>query len=120
MKVDSLATLGLHQPHMVCELCAGAQQPVPATYHPNNHNHPNFSWNNNQNAMQQPYQQQGARPFNPSGFEQQYAPRQQYQPPGFQQTQGGAGQSSNEKSELEEFRLSVKANWCRSKLWRIR
>ena len=91
MKVDSLANLGVHHPPMICELCAGAhatdqcaissesaqfmsnfqrsQQPVPATYHPNNRNHPNFSWSNNQNAMQQPYQQQGARTFNQSGFQ---------------------------------------------------
>ena len=67
MKVDSLVNLGVCQPPMVCELCAGAystdqcaissesaqfvsnfqrpQQQAPATYHPN------FSWNNNQNAM---------------------------------------------------------------------
>ena len=78
MKVDSLANLGVVQPPMVCELCAGAhstdqcaissesaqfvsnfqrpQQQAPATYHPSSRNHPNFSWNNNQNAMQQPYQ----------------------------------------------------------------
>ena len=70
MKVDSLANFGVHQPTSVCELCAGAhatdqcvissesaqfvsnfqrsQQPAPATYHPNNRNHPNFSWNSNQ------------------------------------------------------------------------
>ena len=59
--------------------------------------------------MQQPYQQQGARPFNQSGFQQPYAPRQPYQPPGFQQNQGGVGQSSNEKSELEELRLMCKS-----------
>ena len=77
MKVDSLATYGVNQIAMVCELCAGShatdqcslvnesvqyvnnyqrpQQPVPATYHPNNRNHPNFSWSNNQNVVQQPY-----------------------------------------------------------------
>ena len=114
MKVDSLANLGNQQPPSVCELCAGAhssdqcaissesaqfvsnfqrsQQPAPATYHPNNWNHPNFSWSNNQNYMpqqQQQFQQQGARPFNPSGFQQQFAPRQQFHPPGFQQQNHG-------------------------------
>ena len=98
MMVDSLANLGNQQPPSVCELCAGAhssdqcaissesaqfvssfqrsQQPAPATYHPNNRNHPNFSWSNNQNYMpqqQQQFQQQGSRPFNPSGFQQQFA-----------------------------------------------
>ncbi|XP_063946100.1 uncharacterized protein LOC135151532 [Daucus carota subsp. sativus] len=79
MKVNSLANLGVHQPPTVCELCAGthstdqwaissesaqfvsnfqsSQHPAPATYHPNNRNHPNFSWSNNQNFMQQPQQQ---------------------------------------------------------------
>ncbi|KAL1811413.1 hypothetical protein ACET3Z_021478 [Daucus carota] len=135
MKVDSLANLGNQQPPLVCELCAGAhssdqcaissesaqfvsnfqrsQQPAPATYHPNNRNHPNFSWSNNQNYMpqqQQQFQQQGSRPFNPSGFQQQFAPRQQFHPPGFQQQNHGvAGQSSNERSELEELRLMVKS-----------
>ncbi|XP_063938416.1 uncharacterized protein LOC135148083 [Daucus carota subsp. sativus] len=135
MKVDSLANLGTQQPPSVCELCAGAhssdqcaissesaqfvsnfqrsQQPAPATYHPNNRNHPNFSWSNNQNYMpqqQQQFQQQGSRPFNPSGFQQQFAPRQQFHPPGFQQQNHGvAGQSSNERSELEELRLMVKS-----------
>ncbi|XP_063948190.1 uncharacterized protein LOC135152262 [Daucus carota subsp. sativus] len=47
-----------------------SQQPAPATYHPNNRNHPNFSWSNNQNFKQQPqqpFQQHGARRFIPSG-----------------------------------------------------
>ncbi|XP_063937065.1 uncharacterized protein LOC135147718 [Daucus carota subsp. sativus] len=135
MKIDSLANLGVQPPPNVCELCAGAhssdqcaissesaqfvstfqrsQQPAPATYHPNNRNHPNFSWSNNQNFMQQPqqqFQQQGAGPFNPSGFQQQFASRQQFQHPGFQQQNHGvAGQSSNERSELEELRLMVKS-----------
>ncbi|KAL1826556.1 hypothetical protein ACET3Z_004968 [Daucus carota] len=135
MMVDSLANLGNQQPPSVCELCAGAhssdqcaissesaqfvsnfqmsQQPALATYHPNNRNHPNFSWSNNQNYMpqqQQQFQQQGSRPFNPSGFQQQFAPRQQFHPPGFQQQNHGvAGQSSNERSELEELRLMVKS-----------
>ncbi|XP_063947575.1 uncharacterized protein LOC135152049 [Daucus carota subsp. sativus] len=135
MKIDSLANLGVQPPPNICELCAGAhssdqcaissvsaqfvsnfqrsQQPAPATYHPNNRNHPNFSWSNNQNFMQQPqqqFQQQGAGPFNPSGFQQQFAPRQQFQHPGFQQQNHGvAGQSSNERSELEELRLMVKS-----------
>ncbi|KAK1379195.1 hypothetical protein POM88_025939 [Heracleum sosnowskyi] len=135
MKVDSLSNFGVQQVARVCELCAGAHdttqcaissesaqfvsnfqrshQPVPNAYHPNNRNHPNFSWSNNQggqNQPQQPYQQYGARPFNPSGFQQQYAPRQPYQPPGFQQpSQGNVGQSSNEKSELEELRLMFKS-----------
>ncbi|XP_063949964.1 uncharacterized protein LOC135152790 [Daucus carota subsp. sativus] len=135
MKIDSLANLGVQPPPNVCELCAGAhssdqcaissesaqfvstfqrsQQPAPATYHPNNRNHPNFSWSNNQNFMQQPqqqFQQQGAGPFNPFGFQQQFAPRQQLQHPGFQQhNHGVVGQSSNERSELEELRLMVKS-----------
>ncbi|XP_063948069.1 uncharacterized protein LOC135152167 [Daucus carota subsp. sativus] len=95
MKVNSLTTLGVQPPPIVCELCAGAhssdqcaissesaqfvsnfqrsQQPDPATYKPNNRNHLNFIWGNNQNCMPQPqqqFQQQGARPFNPSGFQQ--------------------------------------------------
>ena len=70
VKVDSLANMGIQQQPSVCELCAGthstdqcaissdlaqfvnnfqrSQQPAPATYHPN------FSWTNNQNYMQQP------------------------------------------------------------------
>ena len=74
MKIDSLANLGVNQITNICELCAGSyameqcaissksaqfvsnfqrlQQPVPGTYHPNNWNHPNVSWSNNQNAMQ--------------------------------------------------------------------
>lgn len=131
MKVDSLTNYGVQQVASVCELCAGAhdtnqcaissesvqfvsnfqrsQQPAPATYHPNNRNHPNFSWSNNQGAQQpqQPYQQ--ARPFN-QGYQQQYAPRQPYQPPGFhQQPQANAGQPSNEKSEMDELRLMIKS-----------
>ncbi|XP_063946126.1 uncharacterized protein LOC135151541 [Daucus carota subsp. sativus] len=98
MKMDSLVNLGIQQPPSVCELCAGthstdqcakssesaqfvsnfqrSQQPAPATYHPNNRNHPTFSWSNNQNFMPHPqhqFQQQGARPFNPSGFQQHQA-----------------------------------------------
>ncbi|KAL8098288.1 hypothetical protein AgCh_031160 [Apium graveolens] len=79
MKVDFLANYGVNIITSVYELCTGAhkieqcatssestqfvsnlqrsQQPVPATYHPNNHNHPIFSWSNNQNTVQQPYQQ---------------------------------------------------------------
>ncbi|XP_063949932.1 uncharacterized protein LOC135152768 [Daucus carota subsp. sativus] len=135
LKMDSLANLGVQPPPTVCELCAGAhssdqcaissesaqfvrnfqrnQQPAPATYFPNNRNHPNFSWSNNQNFMpqsQQQFQLQGARPFNSSGFQQQFAPKQQFHPPGFQQqNQGVARQSSNERSELEELRLMVKS-----------
>ena len=78
MKVDSLANYGVNQITSVYELCVGAhktehcaissesaqfvsnfqrsQQLVPATYHPNKRNHPNFSWSNAQNAVQQPYQ----------------------------------------------------------------
>ncbi|XP_063937996.1 uncharacterized protein LOC135147890 [Daucus carota subsp. sativus] len=77
LKMDSLANLGAQPPSPVCELCAGThatnqcaissesaqfmsnfqrfQQPAPATYHPNNRNHPNFSWSNNQNFMPQPH-----------------------------------------------------------------
>ncbi|XP_063946250.1 uncharacterized protein LOC135151588 [Daucus carota subsp. sativus] len=120
MKVNSLANLGNQQPPSVCEICAGAhssyqcaissesaqfvsnfqrsQQPTPATYLPNNRNHPNFSWSNNQNFMpqqQQQFQQQGARPFNPFGFPQQFAPKQQFHPPGFQQQNHGIGQIAN-------------------------
>ncbi|KAK1402848.1 hypothetical protein POM88_002453 [Heracleum sosnowskyi] len=140
MKIDSLTNYGVQQVESVCELCAGAhdmtqcaisnesaqfvsnfqrpQQPVPNIYHPNIRNHPNFSWSNNQGGQQQPQQpyqqyqgqQFGAKPFNPSGFQQQYAPRQPYQPPGFQQpSHGNAGQSSNKKSELEELRLMCKS-----------
>ncbi|XP_063942727.1 uncharacterized protein LOC135150376 [Daucus carota subsp. sativus] len=107
MKIDSLANLGVQPPPN------RSQQPAPATYHPNNQNHPNFSWSNNQNFMQQPqqqFQQQGAGSFNPSGFQQQFAPRQQFQHPGFQQQNHGvAGQSSNERSELEELMLMFKS-----------
>ena len=116
--------MGVQQLASVCELCAGAhetnqcaisnesvqfvsnfqrqQQPAPNNYHPNNRNHPNFSWSNNQGGMQQPQQpfqqfqgqQYGAKPYNSAGFQpqqgqqfqQQYAPRQ-FQPPGFQQQQ---------------------------------
>ena len=129
MKVDSLANLGMQQVASICELCAGGhdtsqcaisnesahfvsnfqrpQHPVPNTYHPNNRNHPNFSWGNSQNNMQQssyppPNQQYGGRQSNTSGMQQQYAPRPQYQPPGFQQ-------QVNEKSELEELRSMVKS-----------
>ena len=135
MKVDSLANLGVHQPPTVCEICAGthatdqfaissesaqfvrnfqrSQQPAPATYHPNNRNHPNFNWSNNQNVMQQPqqpFQQHGARPFNPYGFQQQFAPKQQFHPPGFkEQNHRMAGQTSNKRSELEELRLMCKS-----------
>ncbi|XP_063946016.1 uncharacterized protein LOC135151483 [Daucus carota subsp. sativus] len=85
MKMDSLVNLGIQQPPSVCELCAGthstdqcaissesaqfvsnfqrSQQPAPATYHPNNRNHPNFSWSNNQNFM--PQQQQHDTEANP-------------------------------------------------------
>ncbi|XP_074343484.1 uncharacterized protein LOC141682685 isoform X1 [Apium graveolens] len=74
MKVESLANYGVNQITGVCELYVGAheteqcsissestqfvsnfqrsQQPVPSTYHPNKRNHPNFSWSNNQNAVQ--------------------------------------------------------------------
>ena len=94
------------------------QQPTPSTYHTNNRNHPNFSWSNNQGGMQQPQQpyqqfqgqQYGPNQFNSSGFQQQYGSRQPFQPPGFQQQpQASAGQSSNEKSELEELRLMCKS-----------
>ncbi|XP_063949928.1 uncharacterized protein LOC135152765 [Daucus carota subsp. sativus] len=79
LKMDSLANLGVQPPPSACELCAGAhssdqcaissesaqfvsnfqrsQQPAPATYHPNNRNHPNFSWSNNQNFVPQQQQQ---------------------------------------------------------------
>ncbi|WOH04005.1 hypothetical protein DCAR_0623410 [Daucus carota subsp. sativus] len=92
MKVDSLANLGNQQPPSVCELCAGAHS-------------------SDQCAISsESFQQQGARPFNPSGFQQQFAPRQQFHPPGFpQQNHGVAGQSSNERSELEELRLMIKS-----------
>ncbi|WOH14159.1 hypothetical protein DCAR_0933675 [Daucus carota subsp. sativus] len=129
MKVDSLANLGIQQLPTICELCAGthatdqcaissesaqfvsnfqkSQQLAPATYYPNNRNHPNFSWSNNQKFMQQPqqqFQQHGAGPFNPSGFQQQFAPKQQFQAPGIQQQNHGmVGQTSNESSELEEL-----------------
>ncbi|KAL8115255.1 hypothetical protein AgCh_021914 [Apium graveolens] len=74
MNIDSLANYGVKQITSVYELCAGSHtteqcaissdsaqfvsnfqrspQPVPDTYHPDNWNHPNFSWSNNQNAMQ--------------------------------------------------------------------
>ncbi|XP_063937455.1 uncharacterized protein LOC135147798 [Daucus carota subsp. sativus] len=77
--MDYLANLGVQPPPIVCELCAGAyssdqcaissesaqfvsnfqrsQQPAPATYHPNNRNHPNFSRSNNQNFMPHPQQE---------------------------------------------------------------
>ncbi|XP_063940588.1 uncharacterized protein LOC108201067 [Daucus carota subsp. sativus] len=135
MKVDSLANLGIQQLPTICELCAGthatdqcaissesaqfvsnfqkSQQLAPATYYPNNRNHPNFSWSNNQKFMQQPqqqFQQHGAGPFNPSGFQQQFAPKQQFQAPGIQQQNHGmVGQTSNESSELEELRLMFKS-----------
>ncbi|KAL8123876.1 hypothetical protein AgCh_011756 [Apium graveolens] len=121
MKIDSLANYGVKQIISVCELCAGpqvteqyaissdsaqfvsnfqrSQQPVPDTYHPDNWNHPNFSWSNNQNAMQQPFQQFGNNIFNLPGFQQQITPKQQTL---------GACLSSNEKSELEELRLMCK------------
>ncbi|KAL8092019.1 hypothetical protein AgCh_034339 [Apium graveolens] len=111
----------------VCELCEGShvtkqcaissesaqfvsnfqrsQQPVPDTYHPNNWNHPNFRWSKNQNTMQHPFQQFGAKQFNPPGFQQQFAPRQQLQ---LQQQTHDAGLSLNEKYELEELRLMCK------------
>ncbi|XP_063947602.1 uncharacterized protein LOC135152060 [Daucus carota subsp. sativus] len=134
-EVDSLANLGNEQPSSVCELCAGthatnqcaissesaqfvsnfqrSQQPAPATCHPNNRNHPNFSWSNNQNFLPQPqqqFQQQGARPFNPSGFQQQIAPIYQFHPSRFQQQNHGvAGQSSNKRSEWEELKLMIKS-----------
>ena len=131
MKIDSLANYGVNQITSVCELCAGShateqcaissdsaqfmsnvqrsQQPVPATYHPDNWNHPNFRWSNNQNTMQQSFQQFGNKQFNPHGFQQQFPPRQQFQPMGMQhQTHGGAGQSSNKKFEFEELRLMCK------------
>ncbi|XP_074326663.1 uncharacterized protein LOC141664605 [Apium graveolens] len=78
MKVDSLTNYGVHQIASICELCAGAhatdqcaissesayfvsnfqrpQQQVPAAYHPNNRNHPIFSWSNNQSGMHHPQQ----------------------------------------------------------------
>ncbi|XP_074329189.1 uncharacterized protein LOC141666867 isoform X1 [Apium graveolens] len=127
MKIDSLANYGVNKITSVYELCAGShateqctissksaqfvsnfqrsQQPVPGTYHLDNWNHPNFSWNNNQNTMQQPFQQFGNKQFNPPGFQLQFAPRQQLQ---LQQQTHDAGQSSNEKSELEELRLMCK------------
>ncbi|XP_017249852.1 uncharacterized protein LOC108220559 [Daucus carota subsp. sativus] len=131
MKVDSLASQGVQQPVVICELCAGThptdqcaissesvqfvsnfqrgQQPAPATYHPNNRNHPNFSWNNNQNFQpQQQNFQQGPRQYNQAGSQQHYASKQPYHPPGFQ-NQGAAGQTSNERSELEELRLMCKS-----------
>ncbi|KAL8155728.1 hypothetical protein AgCh_000943 [Apium graveolens] len=108
----------------VCELCAGAheteqcaissestqfvsnfqrsQQQAPTTYHPNNRNHPNFSWSNSQNAVQKSYQPYIARQYNPPGFQQsQYIPKQQLQ---LQQLP-----QANEKSELEELRLMCKS-----------
>ncbi|XP_063942728.1 uncharacterized protein LOC135150377 [Daucus carota subsp. sativus] len=107
MKVDSLANLGVQPPPI------RSQQPAQATYHPNNRNHRTFSWSNNQNFMPHPqhqFQQQGARPFNPSDFQQQFAPKQQFHPSGFQQqNQGVAGQSSNERSEWEEMKLMIKS-----------
>ena len=90
MKVDSLTSHEVNQIASVCKLCAGShstdqcalvtesaqyvnnfqrpQQPVPATYHPNNKNYPNFSWSNNQNAIQPPYQQAVNKQYNPPGF----------------------------------------------------
>ncbi|XP_074359760.1 uncharacterized protein LOC141699849 [Apium graveolens] len=129
MKIDSLPNYGVNQITSVCELCAGPhateqctissestqfvsnfqrlQQPVPATYHPDNWNHPHFNRSNNQNAMHQPFSQFGNKQFNPPGFQKpQYAPRKQLQLQ--QQTHGGAGLSSNKKSELEELRLMCK------------
>ncbi|KAL1832028.1 hypothetical protein ACET3Z_001679 [Daucus carota] len=130
MKVDSLVSQGLQQLVVICELCAGThppdqcaissesaqfvsnfqrgQQPAPATYHPNNRNHPNFSWSNNQNFQpQQQNFQQGPRQYNQAGSQQHYTSKQPYHPPGFQ-NQGAAGQTSNERSELEELRLMCK------------
>ncbi|KAL8100329.1 hypothetical protein AgCh_032544 [Apium graveolens] len=89
-KIDSLANYGINQ------ITSRSQQPVPDTYHPDNWNHPNFNWSNNQNAMQQPFQQFGNKLFNPPGFQQQITPKQQTH---------GACLSSNEKYELEELRL---------------
>ena len=79
------------------------QQHVPATYHPNNRNHPNFSWSNHQNANQQPYQQAVSKQYNPPGFQQpqQYAPRQSYP------QQGGAAPPSN--ADFEELKLLCKS-----------
>ncbi|KAL8134915.1 hypothetical protein AgCh_009793 [Apium graveolens] len=111
IKIDSLANYGVNQITSVCELCARShateqcaissesaqfvsnfqrsQQPVPDTYHPDNWNHPNFRWSNNQNAMQLPFRQFGNEQFNLHGFQQQFAPRQQLQLK--QQTHGCAG-----------------------------
>ncbi|KAL1818270.1 hypothetical protein ACET3Z_013139 [Daucus carota] len=128
MKVDSLAHQGIQQPISICELCAGThstdqcaissesaqfvsnfqrgQQPAPATYHPNNRNHTNFSWSNNQ-GYNQPQQgfQQGPKQYSQAGTSQQYAPKQPYHPPGFQ----NHGQSANERSDMEELRLMYKS-----------
>ncbi|XP_063938056.1 uncharacterized protein LOC135147930 [Daucus carota subsp. sativus] len=73
-----------------------SQQPAPATYHPSNRNHPNFSLSNNQ-GYNQPQQgfQQGPKQYNQAGNSQQYAPKQPYHPPGFQ----NHGQSANERPQ---------------------
>ena len=76
---------------------------MPATYHPNNRNHPNFSWSNNQNAIQQPYQQGVSKQFNPPGFQQpqHYAQRQSYP------QQGGDAPPSS--ADFEELKLLCKS-----------
>ncbi|XP_063936100.1 uncharacterized protein LOC135147178 [Daucus carota subsp. sativus] len=113
MKVDSLANFGVQPPPTFVSNFQRSQQPAPANYHPNNRNHPNFSWSNNQNFMPQPqqqFQQQGARHFNPSGFQQQFAPTQQFNHLGFQQQNHGVvGQSFKERSAWEEIKLMIKS-----------
>ncbi|XP_074373982.1 uncharacterized protein LOC141714358 [Apium graveolens] len=100
-KVDSLANYGVHQMASVCELCAGMhvmdqcaissessqfvsnfqrpQQPVPATYHPNNRNHSNFSWSNNQKADQKDGEAETKK--NSAKHEQNIGDKQVYPPP---------------------------------------
>ena len=76
---------------------------MPATYHPNNRNHPNFSWSNNQNIVQQPYPQVLSKQFNPPGFQQlqHYAQRQSYP------QQGGVAPPSS--ADFEELKLLCKS-----------
>ncbi|KAL8091927.1 hypothetical protein AgCh_034265 [Apium graveolens] len=81
MKVDCLTNYGINQLSSICELCAGSHATDQCSLLMNLFkNHPNFSWSNNQNVVQQSYQQAANKQFNPPGFQQpqQYAQRQSY------------------------------------------
>ncbi|KAL8089574.1 hypothetical protein AgCh_039157 [Apium graveolens] len=69
----------------------------------NNRNHPNFSWSNNQNIVQQSYQQVGNKQLNPPEFQQ---PRQFAQKKPYPQ-QGGVAPPSS--ADFEELKLLCKS-----------